>query len=204
MSDAAPQTPIVIFDEFLVSEEWRRLLDFTFSRMPDFMRTQVIGSDGISYADNQTRRSHVLFDVGPYHQLFIDRLMAFFPHVLARLNHQWFPVRHVEVQLTGTGNGEFFRMHTDDGADEVKTREITFVYFFYREPRPFSGGELRIYDTYRNSGRSLPTGPYRIVYPLQNQVVFFPSGCLHEILPVGCPSGDFADSRFTINGWLHR
>jgi Rps23 Pro-64 3,4-dihydroxylase Tpa1-like proline 4-hydroxylase len=39
---------------------------------------------------------------------------------------------------------------------------------------------------------------------MQNQIVFFPSETLHEVLPVECPSGEFADSRFTVNGWLHR
>ena len=44
----------------------------------------------------------------------------------------------------------------------------------------------------------------RLVQPLQNQLVCFPSGCLHEILPVVCPSGAFEHSRFTINGWFHQ
>jgi Rps23 Pro-64 3,4-dihydroxylase Tpa1-like proline 4-hydroxylase len=48
------------------------------------------------------------------------------------------------------------------------------------------------------------TGDYRAVVPEQNQIVFFRSELLHEITPVVCPSQAFADSRFTVNGWLHR
>ncbi len=202
--NAQPQTPVVIFDEFLAAEEWRGLVTYTLGRMPDFRATQVIGADGHGYEDQRTRRSRVLYDLGPFQQLFVDRLMTFFPHVLTRLGQPWFHVAHVELQLTGTNNGEYFRMHADNGSGEAWSRHLTFVYFFHREPRAFAGGELRIYDTGANADHPVALGPYRVVYPLQNQVVLFPSGCLHEILPVGCPSGDFADSRFTVNGWLHR
>ncbi|MGB8690572.1 MAG: proline hydroxylase, partial [Microcoleus sp.] len=34
--------------------------------------------------------------------------------------------------------------------------------------------------------------------------VFFLSRYMHEVLPVSCPSKAFADSRFTINGWVRR
>jgi Rps23 Pro-64 3,4-dihydroxylase Tpa1-like proline 4-hydroxylase len=201
---AQPTTPVVVLDEFLVAEEWRGLVDFTLRRTPEFVSTHVIGAGGANQLDYQTRRSVVLFDVGPFAQVFAERLTTFLPHVLTRLRHEGFPVSHIEIQLTGTGNGEFFRRHTDNGSAEVASREITFVYFFHREPRPFSGGELRIYDTVRENGASVASGPHRVIYPMQNQVVFFPSGCLHEILPVGCPTGEFADRRFTINGWFHR
>jgi Rps23 Pro-64 3,4-dihydroxylase Tpa1-like proline 4-hydroxylase len=205
MSESGPpQTPVVIFDEFLVAQEWRALLEYTLSRQPEFSVTQVIGSDGASRLDERYRRSRVLFDLGPFYQLFADRLMTFLPHVLSRLNYPWFPVSQLEIQLTGTNNGEFFRVHTDNDAGEVSGRALTFVYFFYREPRGFAGGELRIHDTFRDYGHPTALGPHRIIEPLQNQVVFFDSSCLHEIVPVDCHSGDFADSRFTVNGWFHR
>jgi SM-20-related protein len=202
--DETPATPIVIFDEFLVAQEWRNLLEFTLNRASDFVATQVIGARGDNRLDHQTRRSRVFYNMDIYQQIFADRLLMFLPHVLARLGHEPFPVSQVEVQLTATNNGEYFRVHTDNGADSVQSREITFVYFFHREPRGFFGGELRIFDTKWENGNTVATQPYRMVYPLQNQIVFFPSYCLHEILPVGCPSEDFADSRFTVNGWLHR
>jgi Rps23 Pro-64 3,4-dihydroxylase Tpa1-like proline 4-hydroxylase len=199
-----PQTPIAIFDEFLVAEEWRHLLDYTLRNAEAFAATQVIGANGESRFDQRYRRSKVLFDLGPFHQLFVDRLLTFLPHVVSRLGDPGFAVSQVEVQLTGTNNQEFFRIHTDNDSAEVSGRRLTFVYFFYREPRGFAGGELRIYDTRHEDGQAKATGPYHVVYPLQNQVVFFPSGCLHEVLPVGAPSGDFADSRFTVNGWFHQ
>jgi len=199
-----PHSPIVIFDEFLVAEEWRALLDFTLGNMAGFTTTQVIGADGTSRQDTQYRRSRVLFELGYFHDLFSQRLLTFLPHVLSRIGWQPFPVTQMEIQLTGTNNGEFFRMHTDNDSSHVSGRALTFVYFFHREPLAFSGGELCIYDTIRNNGSAAQAGPRRILYPSQNQVVFFDSACLHEVLPVHCPSGDFGDSRLTVNGWFHR
>lgn len=198
------QTPVVIFDEFLVGQEWRELTAYTWGRAVDFCPTEVIGGEGHGYQDPDARRSRVLYDLGHFRDLFARRLLTFLPHVLTRLGQPDFPVAHVEIQLTATNNGEFFRAHADDGAGPAASRHVTFVYFFHREPRGFAGGELRLFDTIADNGRRVAAGPYRVIYPLQNQVVFFPSGCLHEILPVACPSGDFADSRFTVNGWLHR
>jgi SM-20-related protein len=199
-----PQTPIVIFDEFLVAQEWQQLVDYTLSREPEFTYTQVIGGEGEGRVDHKYRRSRVLYDLGSFHQLFADRLMAFLPHVLARLNFPSFPVSHMEIQLTGTSNGEFFRMHADNDAGQVSGRTLTFVYFFHREPLGFAGGELKIHDTIRNNGHATTNGVYRLIHPLQNQVVLFDSSNLHEIMPVRCDSGQFADSRFTVNGWFHR
>jgi SM-20-related protein len=199
-----PQTPIVIFDEFLAAQEWRSLVDYTLSHEPEFTQTQVIGGEGEGRVDHQYRRSRVLYDLGPFHQLFTDRLMTFLPHALARLNFPPFPVSHMEIQLTGTNNSEFFRMHSDNDAGQVTGRTLTFVYFFHREPLGFAGGELKIHDTIRNNGQVTANGVHRLVYPLQNQVILFDSRNLHEIQPVRCDSDEFADSRFTVNGWFHR
>jgi Rps23 Pro-64 3,4-dihydroxylase Tpa1-like proline 4-hydroxylase len=87
---------------------------------------------------------------------------------------------------------------------EVASREVTFVYFFHREPRQFSGGELRIYDSAPENHSHRAMASYRTIVPEQNQLVLFASGLSHEITPVECPSGKFADSRFTVNGWLHK
>jgi Rps23 Pro-64 3,4-dihydroxylase Tpa1-like proline 4-hydroxylase len=202
--ETTPRAPVVVLDEFLVVGEWRALIDYAFSRAAEFSDTQVIGDGGGAYVDHATRRSRVLYDLGPVHKVFADRLMTFLPQVLGRLRRPAFEVSWIEAQLTGTNHGEYFRMHTDNESHDVTSREVTFVYFFHREPRGFEGGELKIHDTRFDGGRAVADGGARLVAPLQNQVVFFPSRYLHEILQVRCPSGDFFDSRFTVNGWFHR
>jgi Rps23 Pro-64 3,4-dihydroxylase Tpa1-like proline 4-hydroxylase len=124
--------------------------------------------------------------------------------VLQRLGRGMFEITRAEAQITASNDGDFFRHHSDNGQGEIATRELTFVYFFHREPKAFAGGNLRIYDTHFANGEYVSSGEYKTVVPEQNQIVFFASSLLHEITQVECPSRAFADSRFTLNGWFHR
>jgi len=97
-----------------------------------------------------------------------------------------------------------FGVHSDDAQETIASRHLTFVYFFHRDPRPFEGGELRLHDSRPSGPHQIKAGSYQSIVPRQNQIVFFPCSLLHEITAVDCPSKAFADSRFTLNGWLHR
>ena len=199
-----PATPIVVLDEFLVSEELNGLLDYTLTHSSYFTSTRVISRDGEGIIDRANRRSRVLMAWSPFHEVLANRIGTFFPVVLEKLKWPSFQVGHIETQLTASNHEEFFKAHSDNANVAVQTRQLTFVYFFYREPKAFSGGELIVYDTVVRDGRPTPAGPFQVIHPRQNQIVFFPSYCLHEVTAVSCPSCDFADSRFTLNGWLHQ
>jgi Rps23 Pro-64 3,4-dihydroxylase Tpa1-like proline 4-hydroxylase len=125
------------------------------------------------------------------------------PAVLQRLQMEDISVKGIESQITASNDGDFFHNHHDNSEPAVRSRQLTFVYFFHKEPRPFEGGELRIHDFCLESGQYVSAGTYQAIAPQPNQIVFFPSSLLHEITPVECPSRRFADSRFTLNGWLH-
>jgi Rps23 Pro-64 3,4-dihydroxylase Tpa1-like proline 4-hydroxylase len=113
-----------------------------------------------------------------------------------------FPLGRIEIQMTASGDGDYFRMHRD--GDDTSTRALSFVYFFHREPRRFSGGELRIFDSELVEDQPVPTDRSQILSPRQDVLVLFPSNNEHELLPVRVPSNSFGDSRFTVNGWIHR
>jgi Rps23 Pro-64 3,4-dihydroxylase Tpa1-like proline 4-hydroxylase len=203
-TQTSDQIPFVLFDEFLVAEELQSLMQYTHERANEFHATRVVGSDGSHHVDPTYRRSRVLFDLGNFRDLFAERIFTFLPQVLARLDYPSFPVSDFEIQLTATNNGEFFRRHNDNGIHSLSSRLITFVYFFYFEPRPFTGGELCIFDTDLKDGEYKAPGSYSAIAPEQNQICFFVSEYLHEVLPVQCVTNDFMNSRFTVNGWLHR
>jgi SM-20-related protein len=199
-----PATPIAVFDEFLVSEELNGLLEYTLTHSNYFASTRVIGREGAGVIDRANRRSRVLVAWSPFHELLANRIGTFFPVILEKLQWPSFQVAHIETQLTASNHQEFFKTHSDNGNIAVQSRQLTFVYFFNREPKAFSGGDLIIYDTVVRDGYHTPAGPSQVIHPRQNQIVFFPSFCLHEVTTVNCPSCDFADSRFTLNGWLHQ
>jgi Rps23 Pro-64 3,4-dihydroxylase Tpa1-like proline 4-hydroxylase len=193
----------VVLDEFLAPQELDELTHFTLEHEPDFSASEVISpvEDG-GVVNYEHRRSRVLMDLQRHQDVILNRIRGVLPQVVQELGMEGFSIADVEVQITASNDGDFFRFHSDNGSDRVASRYLTFVYFFHREPRQFEGGELRIHDARLEDGTYVSEGSYQAVVPRQNQIVFFPCELLHEITPVTCPSGQFADSRFTLNGWL--
>jgi SM-20-related protein len=195
----------VILDEFLTSAELNTLRQYVLDHEMQFEMSEVI-SPGVTggAVDYDHRRSRVLMNLDGHENTITDRVLNCLPRVLKKWERDPFPISRLETQTTASNHGDFFHCHVDNGAEAVAAREITFVYFFHREPKQFSGGELRIYDSRRENDNYVATANYRTIVPEQNQLVLFASGLSHEITPVDCPSGQFADSRFTVNGWVHK
>ena len=195
----------VVLDEFLAPQELEELIRFTLEHEADFSASEVVspGADG-GIVNYEHRRSRVLMDLGQHQDLMLERIQASLPQVLSKLGMEEFSIAGVEAQVTASNDGDFFHFHSDNGSDRVASRHLTFVYFFHREPRQFEGGELRIHDARLEEGVYVSEGTYQTIVPQQNQIVFFPCELLHEITPVHCASQRFADSRFTLNGWLRR
>jgi Rps23 Pro-64 3,4-dihydroxylase Tpa1-like proline 4-hydroxylase len=124
--------------------------------------------------------------------------------VIARLGIASFPIGQIESQLTAHNDGHYYKAHNDSGSPDTASRELTYVYYFNREPKQFSGGELRIYDSRIENNFFIKAESYKTIEPINNSIVFFLSRYIHEVLPIRCPSQQFADSRFTINGWVRR
>jgi Rps23 Pro-64 3,4-dihydroxylase Tpa1-like proline 4-hydroxylase len=195
--------PVLVLDEFLAPQEFEQLAQYVRAHESDFVLSEVVAPGAsATTVDFEHRRSRVLFDLGRHEDVISGRILSYLPRVLPALGLNPFPIARVEAQITASNHGDYFRPHEDNGEPPLRTRELTFVYFFHREPRPFRGGELRIYHPRGANGNAGST--YRAIVPQQNQIVFFPSHLLHEITPVHCASHAFADSRFTLNGWFHR
>ncbi|HTS08871.1 MAG TPA: 2OG-Fe(II) oxygenase [Candidatus Eisenbacteria bacterium] len=193
----------VVLDEFLAPQELADLTQFTLDHQSEFETSEVLSpsaEDGVVNYDH--RRSRVLMALGKHQDLILDRIKSVLPDVLEKLGMQEFAIRDVEAQITASNDGDFFHFHNDNGNAPVSSRHLTFVYFFHREPKRFEGGELRIHDARLHADAYVSEGTYQTIKPQQNQIVFFPCELMHEITTVECPSKSFADSRFTLNGWL--
>jgi Rps23 Pro-64 3,4-dihydroxylase Tpa1-like proline 4-hydroxylase len=169
----------------------------------EFQASKVLQLGSSATIDHQRRKSRVILDLQQHHAVIVDRIKSVLPWVFNSLRLSPFRIGQIECQLTVSNDGEFFKAHNDNSVEEVRTRELTFIYYFYREPKAFAGGELQLYDSYCESGRYIAGESYQTLLPQQNRIVFFPSCLIHEVLPVSCPSRLFADSRFTVNGWLY-
>jgi SM-20-related protein len=194
----------VVLDEFLAPQELDELVSHTLQHETEFQSSEVVSpSGGPGVVDYEHRRSRVLTDLGKHQEVIMERIRCVLPRVLDHFGIEEFPIRRVETQITASNDGDFFLAHSDDAQEAIASRRITFVYFFHREPRQFEGGELRLHDS-PGGERHVNTPSYQTIVPQQNQIVFFPCSVLHEITPVECASRAFADSRFTLNGWLHK
>jgi Rps23 Pro-64 3,4-dihydroxylase Tpa1-like proline 4-hydroxylase len=202
---AVVRAECVILDEFLAPQEMEQLVRYTLEREALFSTSEVISPNGEpGVTDYSHRRSRVLMELESHEEVILDRIRGVLPRVLQQLGMEEFPVTRTEVQMTASNDGDFFRAHCDDAQEMIASRRMTFVYFFHREPSQFAGGELRLHDTRKSGDHPLSTGSYQTIVPQQNQIVFFPCSTLHEITAVRCKSRAFADSRFTVNGWLHQ
>ncbi|MGD1807077.1 2OG-Fe(II) oxygenase [Dapis sp. BLCC M126] len=168
-------------------------------------RDQYIESTTTTKADKY-RQSYVLFSqyFPELSELIQSKILETLPETLTKLNFRPFEISEIEVQLTAHNDGCYYKIHNDAGSEKTASREITYVYYFYQEPKAFSGGELRIYDTELKGGEAINHQNYKTITPANNSIVFFNSRCRHEVMPVVCPSKAFEHSRFTVNGWIRR
>jgi Rps23 Pro-64 3,4-dihydroxylase Tpa1-like proline 4-hydroxylase len=199
-----PQSPnpllseYIQIDNFFTPDKHSRLLNYVLHHQSEFVSTQT-STQATNY-----RESVVLYSFPEFADLISQRIRQIFPDIVSKLGLPPFQISQIEAQLTAHNHGNFYKIHNDNGSPDTATRELTYVYYFYREPKAFSGGELVIYDSKVENNFYVQAETFRAVEPRNNSIVFFLSRYMHEVLPVHCPSQQFADSRFTINGWLRR
>jgi hypothetical protein len=187
----------------LLGARREELLNYVLQSKERFVPATVVVDGGDhSQVNEKIRRAHTLDDLGPFDSVFREEVLQHLAPALKRLNLKSFPIGRLEMQITASGDGDYFRLHTD--SDTKSTREISFVYYFHREPRRFSGGELRLYASREVAGQQIPSDHPQTLSPRQDMLLLFSSANDHEVLPVRVPTKDFADSRFTVNGWIHR
>jgi Rps23 Pro-64 3,4-dihydroxylase Tpa1-like proline 4-hydroxylase len=126
------------------------------------------------------------------------------PQVIPRLHLPSFEIGPIEVCIRAYQDGHFFKVHTDaSSSGEYSSRIMNFVYYFHKLPRPYSGGELLLFDTDLEANTYAMGGFTRVV-PEDNSLIIFPCNFFHSVVPIRCPSQEFEDSRFVINGHVRR
>ncbi len=184
--------------DFLSVMELEHLFNFVTEQENSFLPTAN------SANDPDYRRSMFLPIFEQFSALLISRVKAAVPQLVSQFKIAPFQIDYVEAQLTAHNDGNYYKVHNDSGSPDSATRELSYVYYFNREPKAFFGGELVIYDSKIENNFYVAADSFKTVQPLNNSIVFFLSRYMHEVLPVSCPSQAFADSRFTINGWVRK
>jgi Rps23 Pro-64 3,4-dihydroxylase Tpa1-like proline 4-hydroxylase len=157
-----------------------------------------IGNDEKSRIDHSTRRSLLLKDLGPFAPLLEKRALGVQAELEAAFGMPHVPTEETQIELVAHGDGDFYGAHLDTFTGDQympgERRRLSLVYYVHRRPRPFTGGRLKLFDL---------TGATTIdVEPEHDSLLAFPSFARHEVEPVSCPAGGFANSRFSLNIWL--
>jgi Rps23 Pro-64 3,4-dihydroxylase Tpa1-like proline 4-hydroxylase len=200
----------VQLDHWLALEDHSRLLNYVFQQESNFVPSDTLVAADKKGEEIEHRKSLLLFSFPEFSHLVETRILEVFPDLLVQLGLPSLQISRFETQLTAHKDGNFFKAHTDNaiydrGAykdDAVRSRLLTYVYYFYKEPKAFSGGDLRLYDSKVVDNCYTHADSFQTIEPRNNSIVFFLSRYFHEVLPVSCPSRAFTDSRFTINGWI--
>lgn len=128
-----------------------------------------------------------------------EAIVAHFDQICAGTGIDPFPIGRIEMSLAVHREGGHFVPHVDTFAGkgrEASDRVISLVYYFHRQPRAFSGGELVLLSPLDDSEVAID--------PAHDRLVAFPSFALHTVRRTEVAGNAFADARFTAVCWLHR
>ena len=205
-SEEAPEVvspgaaPFVRIEQFLTPAEHDVVLE-TAHQQQSRLKISKIGGGDAQY-DPEWRSSLVLCkkldELIPW---FLPRVKKALADVLPRLQVAPFAVGKVELQMTVHRSRGFYKIHQDIGKEQNRGRRVSYVYYFHRLPKRFTGGDLLLYDT--NVGDGTYAAAFTRIEALDNSIVFFPSAYCHQVTTVQCVTDDFGDSRFTLNGWFN-
>jgi SM-20-related protein len=185
-------------NNWLGPETVARFLAYAIEHRSEFKPSGVITPEG-ACIDPDRRVSEKLVPVPEIAREIAAHLKQALPDIFAALSAAPFTPRY-EIELVAHGDGAHYKLHQDVRPGVQRDRTISGVYYFNRQPKAFSGGQLRLHAL----SESLKPGAFADIEPENDSVVFFPSWFPHEVLPVSCPSGEFMDARFAVNCWLHR
>lgn len=211
---SGPLPPCGVINDFLPEDLRDALLEWVIRQQAAFAPAKFYFGEGgqLRGTDPQVRVGLKHFGIGPFEPPVSDQLLSRLPEIMDLAGYHGPEPRSIEFEITASGEGAHFAPHRDIalgpgrrtvGRHKDEDRVISSVYYFYREPRRFSGGALRLYRF--GSEDDEPSQDDSIAFePVQNSLVAFPSFAMHSVERVYCPSGDFADYRFGLNCFFCR
>jgi len=88
------------------------------------------------------------------------------------------------TKVSAYGDGDFYHWHKDGNEQGL----LTVLYMLCKEPRKFTGGDLKLkWDNMEKT-----------IYFENNTILIFPRNTLHTVTDIKLDSEDFYDKRFTI------
>jgi Rps23 Pro-64 3,4-dihydroxylase Tpa1-like proline 4-hydroxylase len=193
-------TPFTRIENFLPGRQRDRLLELASELRAEFAPMNTYrpadGDKLIARHDPDLRQQVGLSGHKEVEDIVKPAVLDILPDLLARLQLLPFSIRNISLELVLSHDGHFGEVHTDDLDGRIK---VSFAYYFHKQPKAFSGGDLLLYDT-EVGERSYNPLRYTRIRHEDNMLLVFPSHYSHEITPVSCQSDALEDGRFTVSG----
>ncbi|MCT7992714.1 hypothetical protein [Laspinema olomoucense] len=183
------ESTVVQLDNFLKPAEYQQLIETIFPQ-------EGPASSGIQFPTPQS--------FAPLREMLLHRVQMMLPDVLIQLGLEGFPLTEMEAQEIPTHAIEGQSISTDGNSPGTALRVVNFCYFFYQTPKPFTGGELLVYDSQLLNNQVSVAQTYKTVEPRQNSIAFFLTSNAYEVLRVYPNSPAFRDRCFRFQGWMRR
>ena len=190
--------PFVRMTSFLTNERCDRLMALACAERGRLRPARVEAGKGESVVNPERRITfetdpRVRRAVGPW---FLPKVRSALPEARARLRMEGGGGYDVQTwNMRVYVAGAFYTAHRDD----VENRKLSFVYFFHREPRRFSGGDLLLYDADAETAHC-PFEAFSRIVPVRNSIVFFPSRSWHRSPPCTATRTTSGADGFVLNG----
>lgn len=97
-----------------------------------------------------------------------------------------FSCKRINTLLSYYTNGDYYDAHPDDAI-------FTAIFYTYKEPKRFTGGEINLYSY---------NGKVVTVEPINNRLILFPSVTMHSVNDVVLENDSGGDGRFAISQFI--
>ncbi len=195
--------PFWRIDDPLAATDHRALREAALARLADFRPARVHPLPDQAGAEQpESRRALRLATPLAETRALAAWLEQQRPTLLRALLGDAATVGRLELQVTLSGAGDFYKPHRDAGDRATGLRLLTVVLYLHRKPRGFAGGDLRLYDSDLAAGHWL-AGGFTLIPPDDATLLVFPAAATHEITPISGVERP-ENGRLTVNGWFHR
>jgi len=162
----------------------------------DFRTNHVIYYD--EYFKNFRTGSDLLINLDKlFNDMMFKSIMSSSPYPLADFS---LTNKH-ETQVSRYGySGQKYDFHVDKLGD--RSRFITLVYYFFKDPKKWTGGEIQLTNSPINDGIVLDKNAEIItIIPENNMGLVFAGNVAHRVLATKSPK-DWGSGRFSSNIWI--
>jgi Rps23 Pro-64 3,4-dihydroxylase Tpa1-like proline 4-hydroxylase len=193
--------PHALVKDFMTEAELAQVLAFTQAHAEAF---QAAGTYEDPNDKTKGRRSRILDGTAnaAMAALIFPKLQALMPTLWPQLRMDPVNLAYLECQITVHGDGDFFAIHTDNSPADIAYRRISYVLYFHREPKQYSGGHLCLYNTLYKDGYTSCGRLAADIDPPRSGLMIFPTFVYHTVTPIRSASSALEDQRLTLNGWM--